>query len=310
MADARFIVSGLTLELQTAAAHARAVTLVSPFITSGGIQVVLGALPENCSLTVVTRWRASEVAAGVSDPGILASVVERRGRVLLNDGLHAKLYLFDEDVAFVGSANLTERGFAVYGTGNVEALVSLAPPPTSLFRFVRRLALESVEATDADAIMMLAAAKTLPPRHPFNDVRVERVQGPAVGPFPQLRSPERLFDLYLTLTSALTREERAQAIDDLNALAIPDGLGDSEFAQAVKANLRRHPLVVALDSFLETRRRFGEVTEWLKTTRSYPSHRSCQRHAQTLIRWLTYYLPETYRVGQPHYAEVLERVEA
>jgi hypothetical protein len=33
-----------------------------------------------------------------------------------------------------------------------------------------------------------------------------------------------------------------------------------------------------------------EITDWLKN----PTYGGCQRHAQALIRWLTYFLRERY----------------
>jgi hypothetical protein len=308
MADTRVIAASIADEVRAAAAYARGAILVAPFITAAGMDVVLSALPADSSLTVFTRWRASEVAAGVSDPSIISSVRARGGRVFLNDSLHAKVYVFDDSLAFVGSANLTERGLGVGDRSNLETLAALRPPPTSLFVFLRHLACTSCEASEADARRIVEAAEQFPLVPAINDVRVQRAPAQVLGHFPQLRAPERLFQLYQSVAAAMTRDEREQALDDLRTLNIPDGLSAEAFREAVRTAIRGHPIVIGLDDYLLHPRRFGEVTDWLKARAEYRSHPASQRHAQTLIRWLLYFLPDRYRLGQPHYSEVLERV--
>ena len=310
MADARVISGRILDELRDAASDARSVVVVAPFITSAGMEVILEALPTTGTVTVYTRWRASDVAAGVSDPRILERLVGSGGRVFLMDSLHAKLYLFDDTIAFVGSANLTQRGLGTCDPCNLEILAVLDPPPTSVFVFLRHLAQMATEATKEDARRILEAAKRVPASPGFEDVRIDRGPQRQSLPFPNLRAPERLYSLYRNVACALTLDERAQALDDLQVLGIRDGMTCEQFGEAVRFEVLRNSLIDGLDRFLAQPRRFGEITDWLKTRDAYASHQACQRQAQTIIRWLLHFFPQRYRLGQPHYSEVLERVRS
>ena len=306
MPDPRFVATGLADELRIRSASADAVVLVAPFITSRGLDAVLGAARQSTRLRVFTRWRASEIAAGVSDPKILEAIHARGGELSLVDTLHAKVFLFDAKVAFVGSANLTERGLGVAAKSNLEAMAVLEPPPNSLHLFVEKLQRYSTRATVEEMERMLRAAEEFPKPLPHVDRRVELLH-PQSTLFPSLRTPERLPDLYMDLGSALTASEREQAISDLLELDLPDGLTGAELDSAIAKRLRSSDLVQGLAAFLTRAKRFGEVTEWLKTLRTYSDHKAAQRHAQTLIRWLLHYLPGEFRLAQPHYTEMLER---
>jgi hypothetical protein len=312
MVESRFIASGIGDALHAEAASSRSVVLVAPFITRQGIGGILSALRTGARVEVFTRWRASDVAAGVSEPQVLQSIGEKKGTIRLIDSLHAKVFLFDERVAFVGSANLTVNGLGLASSGNLEALVSLAPPPTALFVFLRELAAASVLATEEDMERMIAAAESAPRREPWSDLRIP---SPEPDPkadqgFPRLRAPDRLFCLYGDLTESLTSEERHHALDDLSYLALPDGLSLQQFNAAVAARLADAPLVQGIYELLVQPRRFGEITDFLKTRQAFSSHKACQRRAQVLIRWLLHFLSERFELAQPAYSEILQRATA
>src|ERR1700761_8118340 len=106
------------------AAEERAV-LCAPFVKIGALEPVLGALAPAVDVLLFTRWRPEEVAAGVSDTAVLGLIEGRGGRVFLCDSLHAKAFIFD-DVALVGSANLTARALGWTAAPNLEVLIEVS----------------------------------------------------------------------------------------------------------------------------------------------------------------------------------------
>lgn len=308
MADPRFICFDIAHEIGAVAKSARHAVIAAPFITSSGMATLLDALPKEARIGVFTRWRASEVASGVSDPKMLLSVLERHGTVRLVDNLHAKVYLFDDRVAFVGSANLTEAALGISSDPNLEAVVALTPPPTGLFVFLHRLGALSTLATEAEMLRMLDAAGKIPKVEGGADERMSLIELESGDKFPRLRSPERLFEVYCDLRSALTVEEREQALDDLVVLRLRDGMAPTEFTNAVAAFLLNSLEVQGLDRYLDRPRRFGEITSYLAGRHACANRQTCQRHAQTLVRWLLFFLPSRYRTRQPNYSEILEKI--
>ena len=155
--------------------------------------------------------------------------------------------------------------------------------------FLRRLEELSVEADEVMmARILLAASKLKSPEQ--EQERVETPKKVATLHFPRLRSPERLFDIYQNLEKAHTREERDQALSNLVWLNPPDALSEESFRKLVAGRLFEFELVGALFDYLVVRRRFGEVTDWLKARQSFDSHKSCQRFTQCLI-WMAAILP-------------------
>ena len=291
----------------------RKAVIVAPFITDGAFRRLLEVCPLRAELLVITRWRASDIAAGVSDTRIMDRIAERSGHLRLHPRLHAKIYLADQRCALVGSANVTDVALGFAAAPNREMLVELQPLPTTVLAFLRRIEREAVEASDelrraveAGAADLRASAK------PVNCEPAVAEGGARREWYPSLRNPDRLYALYRTLADA-SADEREAALEDLAEIAVDDGLDQSAFCNAVARHLVACPHLVQFDAFLATPRRFGELTEWLKG-RSHKSravdHRESQRCIQTLIRWLLFFLPERYVLKQPNYSELFGRREA
>jgi len=308
MANSRFISNGIADDLRSVFSNARNCVLVAPFITQQGLKKLLDIIPASSKLTIFTRWRPLEVASGVSDPLILPIVIARGGVVRILDSLHAKVYMADDRIAFIGSANLTERGLGVTINSNVEAMAVISPLPSALFIFIRRLFAFSVVANENFMYRILEAAKIIRPATEVIGVEPFFPLEARWDSFPRLRSPERLFELYRDLASASTRDERDQALDDLAMLNLPEGLPVTDFNSVVAKQLEENLLVADLSKFLDRPRRFGEITDGLKTRRAYDNHKMTQRHAQNIIRWLVHFVPWHFRRGQPKYTETLERI--
>ena len=291
----------------------RSAVIVAPFITDGAFARLLEVCPSEAELLVVTRWRASDVAAGVSDTRIMDRIAERSGHLLLHPRLHAKIYVADQRCALVGSANVTNAALGFTAEPNREVLVEVQPLPTTVFALLRRIEREAVEASAElrSAIEAAAAELRASPKAVNGELAVPE-GGAGREWYPSLRNPERLYALYRTLADA-SADEREAALEDLAEIAVDDGLDEPAFCDAVAKHLVVCPHLVQFDALLATPRRFGELTDWLKG-RSHASpalnHRESQRYVQTLIRWLLFFLPERYVLEQPNYSELFGRREA
>lgn len=98
-------------------------TIISPYIKTEAFRYLVDGIPARCRLKCVTRWLPKDVAAGVSDLGVLTLVEARgNGELYLVDKLHAKLYIADRK-CLVGSTNVTLAGLGEIGDSNIEVLV-------------------------------------------------------------------------------------------------------------------------------------------------------------------------------------------
>lgn len=283
----------------------RSVVLVAPFIKVDALQRVLEVLPAPASLSVYTRWRPDEVAAGVSDPQILERVEARGGQVWLCEELHAKLFLADHR-ALVGSANVTGAALGLSRRSNLELLQPVDLSEAIVNLFLAELRTRSRRATPAEAEAVLGKAAALAAVGPAGSdaEQVEEVEAPPW--FPTFRSPDRLYGLATDAEWLRQAKSPEPALRDLLALQADASAGEAAFQAAVRSRLRAAEVVRELDGFLAEPQRFGALTEWLRDILPDADHKQRQEAGQTLIRWLTYFDPDRYEVGTPGaYSEVL-----
>lgn len=290
----------------------KSVTIVAPYVKKSALERILLNVNTAIEVQVITRWEVDEIAAGVSDTSIIDIVKQReKFRVFLLEKLHAKLYLIDDRVACLGSANVTNAALGWSELANFEVMAIIEPAPVSLSVLAHRLLCNAVEATDDLRKTFQDAADLrkgcLPPpislKVPLPDPQRVSIQ------FPSMRSPEKLFSAYSGIYNVSSKEEREAALNDLAALDLPDGLDESSFKSEVGKRLLQVPEVAEFDVFVLTPRRFGALTDWAKEKVSNVKrdHKASQRFVQCLIRWLRYFLPGRYVLAEPEYSEIFGR---
>ncbi len=112
-------------ELKKAFSHAReSVKIVSPWVGGNLFAELLKSIPRGVKISLILR--AGEVEdLKITPPEVFKEIETRKGEIFLHPSLHAKFVLIDQEVAFVGSANLTDRGLNRFGEGNREAVVKM-----------------------------------------------------------------------------------------------------------------------------------------------------------------------------------------
>jgi len=145
----------------SAAKTSKRAWFASGFLKSG----LLDKLQINPSsdLRVCSRWRLADLASGASDVDAGAEVLARGGRFFLHPRLHAKVFLFD-DIAFIGSANLTHSGIPIEEhTGNLEAVVCISAS-NEISAFLAGIFSQGIEVDDEFISAVLLEVTELPQR--------------------------------------------------------------------------------------------------------------------------------------------------
>ncbi|RWH61347.1 MAG: hypothetical protein EOQ83_21650, partial [Mesorhizobium sp.] len=218
------------------------VLLCAPFIKTHVIRIILAAIPASVSVRIYTRWRADEVAAGVSDLEVYDLVAARPAtRLLLLDDLHAKLYVVG-DRCLVGSANLTGAALGWSSDPNVELLVEISATDPHVADLIARLD-GAAEAT-REKRDEIASASALIERPNLREQPLEEA-ALAVAAYlwlPRCASPKSLFAVYRNpATSSIVSGTLADAADDLAALNPPEGLDEVAFIAFVERTLEQFP---------------------------------------------------------------------
>lgn len=100
------------------------VTLVAPYIKAGiAAEIIARAAKRSLEVRVSTRCKVDNFAARVSDVEALAHFHrELPNSVRLDNRLHAKVFVFDRALAYIGSSNLTSAGLE----RNYESVIEVA----------------------------------------------------------------------------------------------------------------------------------------------------------------------------------------
>lgn len=214
------------------------VLLCAPFIKAKVLQTVLSVVPTSVPVRIVTRWRVSEVAAGVSDLEVFAVSNERPNTELaLLDDVHAKLYLADDE-CLVGSANLTGSALGWSARSNIEILVSVDPAETYVAFLLQRLEMAIPVTPEIHAELQTAVA-TMHFTTLDEAQDMTRSEGFCVSAWlPCCAAPDKLYDIYINSeTTVVVGGTKDDGLSDLRDLHIPLGLRQTEFESAVQDTL-------------------------------------------------------------------------
>lgn len=102
-------------------------TLISAYITQSALDWLKKHVPDNVEVHLICRLLPSDVIQGSTNLSALETAINLGWKTSCLHSLHAKIYLIDSNIIYVGSANLTSNGLRIYGMGNIEACTSIPP---------------------------------------------------------------------------------------------------------------------------------------------------------------------------------------
>lgn len=298
------MVESLGSDLENLASEAvKELVLCAPFAKSAVVKRLLSRISSDVQLTIFTRWRPEEVAAGVSDTSVLHVASAVGGEVLLCDRLHAKFYRSENQV-YVGSANLTGKALGWAPAPNLELLtLTRYEEVCDLEADLRRVSIRATQelAEQVDALARQLSVK----REAGLDAELEPA-GQSDHWRPTLRDPKDLYRAYSKGCSVLSTASSQAAGMDLIFLDIPVGYDESTFHRLVALRLLRERFVTELDEYLAEPRRFGEVVGHLRSTLKLDRDEAVVVW-QTTMRWLLEFLSDRYERKVQRHTEVIAR---
>ncbi len=102
----------------------KSITILSAFTTLPGISWLKNNLPsKDIRVTVVARWQPNDLISGASDHKVYSFCKDNGWSFHIDPRLHSKVYCIDENILFIGSANLTSKGLSLGKQGNYELSV-------------------------------------------------------------------------------------------------------------------------------------------------------------------------------------------
>jgi hypothetical protein len=292
------------------AACASSAVLISPFIKLSAFLKVTAGIKDALPLTVVTRWRPEEVAAGVSDLEVADACGRRQAaKLLLLNNLHSKYFRVDDSV-FIGSANLTNAGLGWSAWPNEEIIYRTRASP-ELLALESRILGTAMPATDEIRRAIALAVQMISPpsaAHQEDAQPIDESFPRRKTWIPSCRAPASLLRTYRGGSRSVTRASHAAATADLIALGIPPGLEDQDFLQRLRLALQMTPFYQRMAELSADSPRFGQLKR--RFAAEFSSSRDpsvVSDELQTSIRWLVHFFPDQYRIRVYRFTEHLER---
>ena len=146
--------------------------IASPYVNSGVLQVA-ELPPAGVTRHLITRTDLRDFAAGASSLDALCTLAKSGVRVSSLNGLHAKMYIFDDDCALVTSANATNSGMR----RNLEC--GLATRDSAIVAQLSRTLLRGFDS-DVPRVMGVAALERL--KEPLASIRTTINQSVQAAP--------------------------------------------------------------------------------------------------------------------------------
>lgn len=286
--------------------------LISPFIGLDALKRFLECSAVQSNIKVITRWKPKDVVTGASDIAIYPYLVERKIPLYINYNIHLKLYVFQSNIAFSTSGNLTLRGFGYSEKSNVEvgSFIHLT------YRdWTKIYALVNTSRQVDDAIYerykkyVESCTKIARPETPLPDL-CGNPKAFTISSLPAMETPTKLSEYYFSSdTTPYSAEEIRQAAHDLTTFNVPPGCGQPEFMQQLGYCFRQTPFVVEFVKILkvENSLRFGAVNNWIHEKCEdvpLPYRWEIKENTRVFYNWLEHFFPEV-TWDRPHYSQVI-----
>ena len=294
--------SALGEEVISLLASARhSVIIAAPFIRSSALSRLLEATASEVKVSIITRWRLSDLIAGASDLGVFDLAQSRGVPLYLRQDLHAKLYAGD-DRCLVGSANVTGKALGWTDSPNLELLTCVDRGCEEIVAFESKLLTGTACATEQlrDHLRFLIdklSGETLAAEIRNKDATLQAHL--PLSWIPKSRNPEDLFAVY-TGNRDFSRSVLHIMQRELNDMGVVSGLDREAFRAWIAALIGQTPLVSQVLQRIDSK---GEVTESSLHDLLSEIGVDTEKHdtgevLETLERWLTCFLSEQYETAR------------
>lgn len=294
--------------------------VLAPFIQLDELSHVL---PAKTGATIVTSWRLDHLLSGVASPALFDICRVRESTALyIHPRIHLKLYARDitrsNNVALIGSANVTERALSDRPDANVEILHQLTELSLNDRIRIQRLIAEST-LVDSELhqryVDWLAKAQqlvppidlTLLPPLPERSTANKHL----VTDLPLMDDPRRLWQLATGDAPTIEWWEEDAMVHDLALYGGDPACDESAFLAATATRFFGNSFVDAvIDAVGEDGLFFGAMKEWIQNNCDdvpAPNRRELTETVRALMRWVAVLAPDKYEIIKPRHSECLRK---
>lgn len=271
------------------------VVVISAYVTQSAVEWLASHIPDRVSVELVCRLLPSDIINGSTHISALQTALDNGMHVLCLHSLHAKIYAIDSETIYVGSANLTNNGLKIYGTGNLE-VSSRALASKENIDFLKKI-VASATPIDKEALQRMESCINIQKNNLFFDQWPEGI----------LKEREGIWvrDFFWSLPGA--SENSIEKIHDLELLGFNSNMDIKNIQEKHLLQTRCVKwLVKKLDSAPNKELYFGAITKLLHDDLKddpSPYRKDVKSLVQNLIAYAQSYLSETIEVTTPRHSQ-------
>ncbi|MBM9606733.1 phospholipase D family protein [Desulfopila inferna] len=290
----------------------RKVIIVAPFIKLKALRYLLDDI-SGPSVTVITSWREDDVLAGVSDIDVFDFISKNRGQLYINNELHAKCVVSDDNIVLFSSANITKKGLGIISPANKEFAVVVKPVPQKTRKWVDKL-LQSSKLITQDIFdkYKFHIAKQSRLLNGFEKCEYEKgSSGLTITSLPVIDTPELFISCINQIQNhgAIPVAELKEKFNH-DAQIFGTDLSKPLYLQRrlLKEAFFKHPFVSEFRIFVGAGKYFGESKAWLQNICEdlpKPFRKQLTGHVRILFDWVKGLSDGVYEIDRPNYSEYL-----
>ena len=256
---------------------------------------------KNIEKTLIVRFRPEDIRSGASDLSIYPYCRDNGWKLFFRLDLHAKTYVFDRLRCIVGSANATNHGLNIGGSGNYEIATTCNLSDKDV-KALELLLLGSVEMNDSIYDLMNASIQS-------KDKKSQ----------PSNEWPKEITELFVSDYSILFSEDfpgihhySDANTEDLLFLNIATGASLDEIKQAF-LNSKCYQWLLNLIKSQETKEMyFGAVSANLHNTLlddPKPYRKDIKQLLTNLLCWIEELDSPNLKIDRPNYSQRIRYIE-
>ncbi len=274
------------------------IIFVSAYITQSGIEWLCKHAAPASDKHVVCRLLPSDVISGATQISALRTALEKGCRVSCLHSLHAKIYAVDDQIIYVGSANLTNNGLKIYGQGNLEACIQIPVNKPNL-DFINNI-ITSATLLDENALQKMQACIDLKETEVFFDRWPDGI----------LKEQEGIWVRDFFWSQPGTNQSSSEYLHDLEVMGISSPAPDVATIekQILKARCVKW-LVKTLKAMPDNEIFFGALTQILHDEIKddpTPYRKDVKSLLQNLLTYCEAYMKEIIEISRPNYSQKIK----
>ena len=271
--------------------------IFSSFIKLAALKELDQKLGLRSGLNIIVRWRPEDIVSGVSDLDVFEFSKQKGIKLFRNRDLHSKLFVYENNKAFLTSGNLTGRGLGEQENRNLEVgtFVDFLPSDWNKAYEIIENSMEVTEEMVAwlqEHALPGSTIDSIPPEPDW-----EKDESFAISDFPATQSPHEFFEFYQAEEGSLTPSQRSSLEQDRSTFKVPSGLSKDQLWKRLEISLRSQKYVKHILQWVERESslRFGELARWAHNNchdRPVPYRKDVKTYLNHLYDWMEELLHE------------------